>query len=629
MKKFFTLFLSFVASAVMFIAVADDGQPLFRIDIDDPARVSVSINDVEQTGLVAGLNQIPLDLSQPPVYVRVSARPGAMLVKVSENNSYDYPINAEGGEQFCYINIFSDYGDTYYVTSAVADDRRTAESVFTVDNPSLFTAVFVETDRTIELQAGENIVKFDPEVERTVKLTATGKDLYRVTVGEEVYKSNYSFTFTVADGTRVGIEAEFPDIDFPVSLVIEGQGAADFIRAVDVDGRAVTGFLDPGFTVKAGSELTLYCRTDEYQVLAASFNSHTVTLSATTTFLITEATEIYAMVQKYASFEMTVRVDDPSRITLYRGYHYNNDVIELVAGDNRVELRRDTPILSVEPAEGVYLESVEVINPVMTYRYPADELKTQMLRVGSLAADDLLDIRTGLIDRNMRAAIFINDLAADAGFFKFMRANTSEVEGLADGYNIIDFYDGDNPFRIETGGASSRFIYVDGEEIEPESPGSIKYNFSVTDGGVVKVYFNSRPTEGNVEFVVDGDIADKVAVTHDCVAAVADFSAPVKAFVGTLFSVRSVDGSELIVNVDGEDLTRGTDGLYSFTTEVAQTRVSVSKDRSGIAAVGASEAEGPVRNLQGMIVAGKATAEALAKLPAGIYIAGGRKIAVR
>lgn len=630
MKKIFTILLSLLVSALVFIVAAQSGSVL-RVDIDDPARVSVTVGDEEQTNLVAGLNEIPVDFSQPPVRVLISARPGAMLVKVLETNgdySSEMPIHAENGLQFCNISLYSDYGDTYKVTSAPADDRRSAEATFTVDDPGRFTAVFVETDRIIELQAGITPVSFDPEVEKTVKVTAIGKDLYRVTVGDQVFQSNYSYTFDVADGTQVNIEANFPDIDVPVNLVVEGQGAADFIRAVDVDGRPATGFLDEGFKVKAGSELTLYCRTDEYQVLAASFNSYTITLSATTTFLITEPTEIYAMVQKYASFEMTVRIDDPSRITLYRGYHYNNDVIELVAGDNTVEVRRDTPILTVKPADGAYLSSVEVVNPTTTYRYPADELKTQYLMVGSLAADDLLDIKTGDIVRDSHAAIFISDLAADAGFFKLLRANSTSVDGLADGYNLFDFYEGDNPFRIETGGASSRFIYIDGEEIEPEYPGATTYSFSLDAGSVVKVYFNSRPTDGTVIFDVDPEISGEISATHDYVASVADFSAPVEAFVGTQFCVESKNGSALIVNVDGEDVT-AVDGKYTFTTGVAETRVAVSKDRSGIVSVESVSEEGPVRNLQGIVLAGKATPEVLAKLPAGIYIVGNRKIAVK
>ncbi len=92
--------------------------------------------------------------------------------------------------------------------------------------------------------------------------------------------------------------------------------------------------------------------------------------------------------------------------------------------------------------------------------------------------------------------------------------------------------------------------------------------------------------------------------------------------------MESKNGSALIVNVDGEDVT-AVDGKYTFTTEVAETRVAVSKDRSGMVSVESVSEEGPVRNLQGIVLAGKATPEVLAKLPAGIYIVGNRKIAVR
>ena len=62
--------LSLLVSALVFIVAAQSGSVL-RVDIDDPARVSVTVGDEEQTNLVAGLNEIPVDFSQPPVRVLI------------------------------------------------------------------------------------------------------------------------------------------------------------------------------------------------------------------------------------------------------------------------------------------------------------------------------------------------------------------------------------------------------------------------------------------------------------------------------------------------------------------------------------------------------------------------------
>lgn len=474
MKKFFTLFILSV------LAYATASAVDVRLDIDDPQRVIVMVNDDTQSGLTSGLNTLDVESGS---YVQVEAASGCTLVSVTEVNgsySYDMPIYAEDGRQFSIINVYSDYGDTYVVRTASSGDIRTATCTIDVDDASKVKVIRVSDEAVIDLTDGANTYSFDPASETGLRIQPVDKALYAVTLdGTPVESNGYSYSVTLVPDCTLKIEANYPDKDYAVHLLYTGDDAEDFISGVDVDGRPVFNYNDPSFTVKAGSEVKLYGRTNEYEVDEFTINGTSQSFFNPFTFIVTEETTVSITVHKYASFKMTVNVDDPARVHAYRGYSYNGDEYTLTAGANTVEVIRNTPIISLVPAEGCYLKSVTVDG----YSYSADELHTSPLMIGSLTATSVLDITTGIIVRDLTATVTVDY----DGEFRLLRSDRSEVEGLAQGINTISFYEGDNPFELQTNSISGIKVELNGVAVSPKYPESPDYQIVLTPGANLKI----------------------------------------------------------------------------------------------------------------------------------------------
>ena len=477
MKKIFTFLLIAVVAAMSASAVT------VRLDIDDISRIQVLIDDEQDVpNLISGYNEIDVD---PGTAVYIVARQGCTLLSVAETNGdykYDMPIHADDGRQFSIINVYSDYGDTYVIKSASQADTRTSECTIKVDDPAKVKVINTADESTVELTYGDNTYRFDPQNENKLTIKPTGKPLYSVTVdGIEAPFSGYAYAVELTDGCTVDIRANYPDKDCTVKFVLSGDQADLFIRNVDVDGRAVTDFMSDSFTVKAGSEISITGHTDEWQVTECTVNGVATAFSNPLNVFVTEATTIAITVSKYATFPMTINVDDPARIHAYRGYSYNNDELTLSPGANRVDITRNTPIVSFVPAEGCYIKSLEVDG----YEYADDELRVAPVMVGSLTDNSSITVTTGVIDRNMDASISVEPSLA--GQVTLIRSDHSDV-ALAGETTSFKFYEGDNPFTLELAAASDNIVVtVDGREIAPIYPSSPRYSLTLANGSVMRV----------------------------------------------------------------------------------------------------------------------------------------------
>lgn len=618
MKKFCTLLLAL--AAITTTARAEEIP--FRVDLDDASRVTISVDDDVKTGLVNGLNVFNVNA---PTTVTVTANEGARLVSVREVDgswSDELPIHAENGVQFCYINLYSDYGSTYYVTTEEAEVSRSATATIDVDNAAAVRVVRVSDDAVLDLSDGDNAYKFNPATENALKITPVDKPLYKVSLnGMALTSANgYSYEVTIADKDRLVIEANYPDVDCSVKFNLTGDDAAGFIQEVDVEGKPVFNWMDDNFTVKSGSTLEFKGNTNEYEVLSFKVNGTTQSFFNPFGFVVDTDVVIDIEVRKYATFKMTVNVDDPANVHVYRGYSYNGDELTLGAGPNSVEINRNTPIISLVPAEGRYIKSVTVDG----YEYPADELHVAPVMVGSLADGSVLTVTTGVIDRNLQGGIYIYNLGAADGYFKMLRSDRTEVAGLAEGYNTFLFYEGDNPFEIQTGAPIDAYVYMGADPLEPKFPGSRDYNVYMVDKEVVKVFFGDKPSAYTVSFTAPADAA--VSVIRDGLTPVANWQEGFKVLQNTAVVVSATSDRKYDVTVDGREQGTITTAAPLNLEITADTYISLVEVESGIDTID-SDISGnslPIHNLQGMPVGTD-----LSTLPAGLYIRAGRKIIVR
>ena len=571
-----------------------------RLDIDNPANVTVE-NENESLvyqDLVVGLNTLDVEGGSS---IKISANPGCSIISVAETNDdwYDeLPLYGEDGVQYCYINVYSDYGDTYVVKTASSEEVETATITLNVDNPAKVIATLISSDQVLDLSAGVNTIKYNPDMEKKgLKLAPVDKDLYQVKVNGNVLPAQYSYTIDLEDGMTIDVLGDYPDINYAVKFTLTGDEAEDFLQSVYVDNRYVTPaeYMADNFTVKAGSELIMTGRTNEYNVLLFKINGMSVGFSTTTTILVTDDLNIEIDVEKIATFKITLTVDNPDHITLYNGYHYNGDVIALQPGANVINVSRQNPRLDVVPVDGYYIESIQLSE----YTYEVEELKGTFVDLYPLYAGDVVTITTDVINRNLTGMLYVSNLAAASNYFSFKRSSgVTPIEEIAEGYNKFAFFTRDNTFRVETGAPINSYVYVNEQEVSPTYPESPYYDIDLNNNDVVKVFFADSAPEVYTATVEMGNIPETIALTRDYVVDVPNWETGFSALQGSYFTLNPFD-VVIEVTLDGTKLTPDEEGNFNFTLADNST-LKVTKVNTGITGIDATtEAEAVYYNLQG------------------------------
>lgn len=557
--------------------------------------------------------------------LRIIANNGVLFTLVTEEDTYDNSTD----DKLSYVDVLAD--GRYYVDFSIgfpkdiiihigtssAQDVRTDACTVSIDDPS--RAIVSIKGTPVTLQAGDNTVKFDPVTENELTIEPVGKPLYRVSKGNEVFTTDYRYTVPVADGDVVNIQSAFPDVDCRVTFTLTGNGAADFIKAVDVDGRPEFGWNSDDFSVKCGTDLLIYGNLNEFEVLSFTVNGQQAVFTDRTPLFITENTDIAIEVRKYALFSMTINIDNPGNLHVYRGHVGNNDELTLNPGENTIEVTRNTPIISIVPVEGFYIYSLSLNSEIFE---PAD-MQVSPIRIGQLTDNDVLTITTAEIVRDLTAMIYLENSEAADGFFKAKRGDQSLIENLTDGYNQIAFYDRDNSFRFETGGPVNAFVYLNDRAIEPE-PGGYTYCPDLADGDVVKLFFGEEPAMHTVTITADNAASQLFTAMRDHIAEI-DGLTPFRALHNTHVAIIPTEESDITVVVDGTPLAKTDKGMYEFST-VADHEVTVGDATGSISEISAADsAERIIYDLRGVRV----NAGRVNRLPAGIYISAGRKILVK
>lgn len=612
MKKYFYLVLALLLLSPM-VAMAQ-----LRVDIDNIDNVEFDLYDVTPSYTYEDGKYV-VDMAGE-TNLRVIAKKDVLFTEVTlvdeyfqEETSWSDYVDVLPDGRF-YIDIRSSFPEDewFRIRTAGSTDARSATCTVNVDDPS--RVLLKRKGVEVELQKGANPIKFDPATENEIEIEPVGKPLYRVTKGDFEITTNYRYIIEVADGDEINIQANYPEFNCAVKFTVTGNGAADFITEMDVDGRPVFNWFAEDFKVKCGSEIKIKGNTNEYEVLSFTVNGQSQMFANPTTILVTEDTEMYFNVRKYASFQMTINVDDPTHVAAYRGHAANGDKFDLIAGANTVEVTRNTPIVSFVPAEGYYIATLSVNDD----NYDVEDLQISPVRIGQLTDDDVITLTTDKIVRDKKAMVYVDNLAAADGFFKLKRADLSEVAGIHEGYNELAFYDRDNRFRFETGGPVEAHFYVNGVLEEP-APGGYNYTPSLADGDVVKIYFGDAPAKHNVRFNVDEELAPGVTIVADHTNQISHLEEH-SMLHNSHVKITLPQNAKAVVTLDDTKLEPAAPGEYSFAA-VGDHTVDIKGSTSGIASI---ETEGDVQtiyNLQGIAVG-----STFEKLPAGVYIIGDKKV---
>lgn len=602
---------------ILFVIIASLKANAFNItvNVDDASRVSLYLGSSKQT-LTDGDNVLDVKTGDRLYF---SANTGYVLKSVMNGTNAETISSLTS----CMIGLDeATHTDAkWIVTTCPLDDVRTASCKVTVDDASKVTLGFSGTYTTYALKDGENDVKFVPEVESTFAISAKDNSvsLYSVKKNSEPVSPQYgTYRIDVVNGDKIEIQANYPDEDYSVKFNLS-EKAEGFITKVQVNGVEVKNFMDDNFTVKAGSQVSITGNTNDYSLESFKVNGSDVDFYGSYSFMVTGPTNVDIVAHKYGNISAVLDIDDASHVTVYKGYSYYGNSVEVKTGKNTIEVPESTPVIAIKANDGYTLVSVSDGTTDFVERDGNSEVNVKVTDAMNIT------VKTAELVRDKNAVVYVED-ASVPSYMRFMRKDYTTID-LATGYNHIPFYDGDLPFSSSFYGTSTLNVYKNDELMEPQYTGATSYTLNVEDNDVVKFFFTKTPAIAKATVTVEGDAKELTAV-KDQIKEVADFTNPISCLEDTELSFSVSDKSSVkSFTMNGTAVTPQEDGTYNvIITADSDIKVELGV-ASGIKSVTGSENKANnVYTTDGVLVIKNATRSQIDGLAKGIYIINGKKI---
>lgn len=602
---------------ILFVIIASLKANAFNItvNVDDASRVSLYLGSSKQT-LTDGDNVLDVKTGDRLYF---SANTGYVLKSVMNGTTAETISSLTS----CMIGLDeATHTDAkWIVTTCPLDDVRTASCKVTVDDASKVTLGFSGTYTTYALKDGENDVKFVPEVESTFAISAKDNSvsLYSVKKNSEPVCPQYgTYRIDVVNGDKIEIQANYPDEDYSVKFNLS-EKAEGFITKVQVNGVEVKNFMDDNFTVKAGSQVSITGNTNDYSLESFKVNGSDVDFYGSYSFMVTGPTNVDIVAHKYGNISAVLDIDDASHVTVYKGYSYYGNSVEVKTGKNTIEVPESTPVIAIKANDGYTLVSVSDGTTDFVERDGNSEVNVKVTDAMNIT------VKTAELVRDKNAVVYVED-ASVPSYMRFMRKDYTTID-LATGYNHIPFYDGDLPFSSSFYGTSTLNVYKNDELMEPQYTGATSYTLNVEDNDVVKFFFTKTPAIAKATVTVEGDAKELTAV-KDQIKEVADFTNPISCLEDTELSFSVSDKSSVkSFTMNGTAVTPQEDGTYKvIITADSDIKVELGV-ASGIKSVTGSENKANnVYTTDGVLVIKNATRSQIDGLAKGIYIINGKKI---
>jgi hypothetical protein len=519
------------------------------------------------------------------------------------------------------------YGDLNYTLNA--------------DHPEYFTlhkGSYYSTDIE-ELVEGENKLTI-PESAYNSYITIVPNDNCYITsilvdsVEKFVEDSKYT-SVTITEGTAIEVKSDkYIDASYKLTFKYENDGEG-FISDVKVNGVSVADPHNPdGIYIKAGATVDIYGNSDDYKFNSMSIGDKAYTyFNQPTEFVMKGETEVTVDATKYATFSITVNVDNPDNFTLYKGYSADaTKIIPLKAGANKLDLSTNLSAITFIKNSGCYFTSVKVSG---TEQYYQGNSSVYVYR-SSLSEGTVIDVESGAIVRDKNLVIYVNDKSLATHGMGFTLSDRSSLE-IENGYNSFNFAESDLPIEFGANGQTSESVYLNDEAVAPNYSGSTARTFNaLPDNSVIKVFFNEVPethavsvtVPAGVTYTIVKDLITKVDLGTTATKGTAAADTPSFNVLGKThidITVKADADHTVGVKVNNEAV-EAVDGVYSFDVD-ATTAIEITST-SGISDLTIEgNATFDVYNLQGIRVAHGVSD--FNNLPAGIYIANGKKVVVR
>ncbi|MGN1255767.1 MAG: hypothetical protein ACI4UA_01225, partial [Bacteroidaceae bacterium] len=601
------------------IANAQDNYTL-TVNVDDATRVGVQVYSNETYSfvdqeVVNGANTYSV---APYGQFRVYAKENYLLASVY-NDTYGYSAQSSYATEFV-TYVSADL--TFTITTAKESDVYTKSFKITVDDPTMVVARLY-SGRVVTLKEGENVVAYSPETEPQLSISATGgSPLYKVTDGGvDVVPQGSMYYVTLSEETNLNVITKWPeDVKFNLNFSIADETMKDIISGISVNYVPVENFSTEGMEIQGGAQVTVNFNIESYSIDAFTVNGATAYVYGSQySFYMTENTTLGITASKLAPIHFTVNIDDPTNITLYKGYSYENNTVALSAGDNALEMSSNSSrCVTIVPNNGCFVSSISD----GTQEYTPSANGTTV----NISEGMVITIKTGKIVRDKVAKIIVTGRELAENYFSFYSVTDYSLRyDFAEGENTLNFCDADLPFTFGCYGPSinsENKIYLNGLRAH-SNYGSYALYFD--NGANICIDLNNSyaSQEKTVNFVL-GEGVEKYMISQ--------VNTPIgTAYEWDTIGLTCIDGSSYDVTItpaaeapiniylDGQAVTANAEGKYVMTITPESSVININNSEAdGIIEVSntGKQSEDKIYTLSGMQVK---------KASKGLYIINGKK----
>lgn len=530
-----------------------------------------------------------------------------------------------------YVYLYSYYsGKHWYVSTINLEEARTASFTMTVDDPTLVTATLSGTKSRLDVQEGPTTYKFDPNVENVLTLFSQGdKNIYSLTKNDEpIPVDSYSVQIPLEDGCNIVVQTQWPDIPCSVSLQYDHEATPDLITGAAVNNENAD-IVDDSFSCQLGDEAAIYMNSNDYNVTGIKINGEEQNMNyfyGNLYFTVSQEENVVEITAVgYGTITAIVNVTCKDAFSVYKQYQSPENLVEIVEGENRIELSQKNNSMSYSVNPGYELVSATKtegdLDPVDISNSPYIYDITDGMVINLVGQAEVLD---------SHAVIWVDDMSVANYYFSFENAKRfNYATSMENGYTEFDFSESSyNPFGLGWAGDNiQKFVFLNGEAKNPNYDGGSFWNLTLADGDVVKAFVAAEPVNCTVSIEAEEDVATEVTV--DRISPVTDWSEGISCFNGTEVAIAaSLEDPDktVVVTLNDEPLVAGEDGKYVFVVENVTNSVSITTTTSGVKSMISDKTVSPVFNLQGIRVA---NSDDLNNLPAGVYVVDGKKVVVK
>ncbi|MDE5807705.1 MAG: hypothetical protein K2H76_06265 [Muribaculaceae bacterium] len=321
----------------------DNGMIKLSLDIDSAERVKVAVNGEYLENLISGTNISEIN---PWSNLVIEANEGVLLTSVTDAKGEEIPItNMKSASIF-----ISDEASkvSYTITTQVESE---ISFIFEVDQSDKIQ-VCDRNYTPIEIHNGINNLSIAPgNLPLIIGPAVYGEGIYSVTMDGVEIPYEYGYVVSPQEGSRIVVTAAFPEKDCTLTFTA-ADGIADFFTAITVNGESRD--LEEEVTVKCGDNVALFYNAscwlnDSENPLVVTINSEpTSWFGPGYSFIVKDDTEInIAQATQAQMISVSVSIDYPQNVIVYRDSEYYHDVITLEAGENIVSLPEENARLVV------------------------------------------------------------------------------------------------------------------------------------------------------------------------------------------------------------------------------------------------------------------------------------------